>query len=36
LAQFEELLEDPFEGIEVENGQIHISDAIGFGVQLRE
>jgi L-alanine-DL-glutamate epimerase-like enolase superfamily enzyme len=35
LAQFEELLEDPFEGIEVENGEIHVSDAVGLGVQLR-
>jgi L-Ala-D/L-Glu epimerase len=36
IAQFDELLDDPFEGLEVSNGQLHVSDAPGFGVQLRK
>ena len=36
LSQFNELLEDPFEGLDVSDGQIQISDAVGLGVQLRE
>lgn len=36
LAQFDELLEDPFEGLEVSNGEIRVSDAVGLGVQLRK
>jgi len=36
LAQFDELLEDPFEGIEVEDGHLRVSDAPGLGVRLRE
>ncbi len=35
LAQYDELLDDPFEGIEVSNGEMHVSDAVGLGVSLR-
>lgn len=36
LALFDELMDDPFEGLEVINGEIHVSDAPGFGVELRK
>lgn len=35
IALFDELIDDPFEGIEVINGEIIVSDAPGLGVQLR-
>jgi len=36
LAQFDELLDDPVEGITVSQGQIHVSDDVGLGVQIRK
>jgi L-alanine-DL-glutamate epimerase-like enolase superfamily enzyme len=36
LAQFEELLDDPFEGLEVSDGEIRVPDAAGLGVRRRE
>jgi L-alanine-DL-glutamate epimerase-like enolase superfamily enzyme len=35
LAQYDELLDDPFEGIEVKRGEMPVSDAIGLGVRLK-
>ena len=35
LAQYDELLDDPFEGIEVINGEMCVSNAAGLGVRLR-
>ena len=35
LAEFDRLLEDPFEGLKVLDGEIHVSDEAGYGVQLR-
>jgi L-alanine-DL-glutamate epimerase-like enolase superfamily enzyme len=35
VGEFARLLNDPFEGLEVENGELVLSDAPGFGVRLR-
>ena len=35
LAEFDRLLDDPFEGIEVENGLLHLPDVPGCGVTPR-
>jgi L-alanine-DL-glutamate epimerase-like enolase superfamily enzyme len=36
LGEFSRLLDDPFEGIEVENGRLKLPEGIGSGVSLRE
>jgi len=36
LAQFDELLDDPFAGIKVSQGEMHVSDAVGLGVHIQE
>lgn len=35
LGEFDRLLDDPFEGIEIENGRLNLPDGIGSGVSLR-
>ena len=35
LTEFDRLLDDPFEGIEVDNGTLHLTDAPGCGVSPR-
>lgn len=35
LAEFDHLLDDPFEGLEVENGKLYVPDTVGSGVSLR-
>jgi len=35
LAQYDELLDDPFEGVEVMNGEMRVSNDVGLGVRLR-
>jgi L-alanine-DL-glutamate epimerase-like enolase superfamily enzyme len=35
LAEFARLLDDPGEGLEVENGRLRVPDGVGIGVQLR-
>jgi L-alanine-DL-glutamate epimerase-like enolase superfamily enzyme len=35
LAEFDRLLDDPFEGIEVEDGKLHLTDTPGCGVTPR-
>jgi L-Ala-D/L-Glu epimerase / N-acetyl-D-glutamate racemase len=34
LAEFDRLLDDPFEGLEVENGMLHLPQGAGSGVRL--
>ena len=36
LAEFDHLLDDPFDGLEVDNGDLYLSDAVGSGVFLRD
>lgn len=36
LAEFDRLLEDPSEGLEVINGEMRVSDSPGLGIRLRE
>lgn len=36
LAEFDRLLEDPSEGLEILNGEIRVGDAVGFGIHLRD
>lgn len=36
LAEFDHLLDDPYEGLEVADGAMTVSDAIGSGVTLRK
>jgi L-alanine-DL-glutamate epimerase-like enolase superfamily enzyme len=35
LTEFDRLLNDPFEGLEVDNGVVHLPEAIGCGVKPR-
>jgi L-alanine-DL-glutamate epimerase-like enolase superfamily enzyme len=36
LGEFARLLDDPFEGIEIENGRLRLPEGVGSGVSLRE
>jgi L-alanine-DL-glutamate epimerase-like enolase superfamily enzyme len=36
LGEFDRLLDDPFEGIEIENGRLHLPQGSGCGVHPRE
>jgi hypothetical protein len=35
LGEFARLMDDPFEGIEVENGRLALPDSVGSGVRPR-
>jgi len=35
LGEFDRLLDDPFEGIEIENGSLALPKGVGSGVSLR-
>jgi L-alanine-DL-glutamate epimerase-like enolase superfamily enzyme len=35
LGEFERLLDDPFEGIEIKDGYLHLPTNVGAGVSLR-
>jgi L-alanine-DL-glutamate epimerase-like enolase superfamily enzyme len=36
FGEFDRLLDDPFEGIEIENGHLTVTESIGAGVTLRQ
>ena len=36
LAEFDHLYDDPYEGLEIVNGMIHVPDTVGSGVALRK